>query len=350
MKKLLSAAAVAAAFAVALALPAQAKTVDQDTFVADCNTTLGPPGGDSVIGTVTVPAGTELQVKPDLSTDTFPGVIDVDCTVTLGADSQLQLGEDTDLLFDDSGDFKDFTITGVVGAAEVAVQVKKNSTIEAEDLTITVTGDLKAEVKFGENFCLRLHSNGTTGDLMIAATSSGHGGDVQFKKFESSTVKFKGEATECGASPNIKVDGSIVITVTGGDSDFQIEEDNDVMAGGSITLTATSANSKLQTKKSVMLTADGPNVGPGDDGTMHDITLSAASSGGEVQVEENNDFLADDDITVSSGAAGKTEVKNSNTVFLAGGITTVSSVGDCKIESTAGWSDTSPAGSCTIAD
>ncbi len=123
--------ALTLAAALALALPAQAdEKTSQVDFVIDCNDD----------GMVTVPSGRSLEVFNFLG---GTGQITVNCIVTLaGDDSELNLAEGTDLLFQDAGGaYKDFTINGPTAAAfEIEVQVKKNSSIEANDFNVTVSG------------------------------------------------------------------------------------------------------------------------------------------------------------------------------------------------------------------
>ena len=95
----------------------------------------------------------------------------------------------------------------------------------------------------------------------------------QIKKVDPLTVA-------CGL-PNINVDGNIILSVGGGDSEIQIEEDNHLKAGG------------------------------------------------EAQVEENNKFDAGGDIEIFSDS--KTEIKKF-TDLDAGDEIDVESNGFCKIE------------------
>ena len=110
-----------------------------------------------MVGTVTVPTGRELEV---FNFGMAQGQILVDCNVSLlGEDSELNLAEDTDLLFQctdaaviaaglgascaiigEPVGFKNFTITVAGGSFEIELQVKKNSTIEAKDFTMMVVG------------------------------------------------------------------------------------------------------------------------------------------------------------------------------------------------------------------
>ena len=278
------------AAALALALPAQAdEKLSQADFVRDCNTDTSADfgdgfSGDGVVGKVTVPSGRSLEI---FNFGGGTGQITVDCMVVLsGDDSELNLAEGTDLLFQAAGGgaYTNFTVTGNGAGSEIELQVKKDSIIEAHNLTINVVGVEEAEAQFEENFCLRLH-----GDLMLTMnTGTDEGGDVQFKKFEEDKVDviFNDGTTACG--DNINVDGDITLMVGGKDSEIQIEEDNHLKAGGSIKLTGKGEGSQVQTKKGVMLTA-------GDD-----ITLEAPDFKGEVQAEESNDFAAGDNILISS--------------------------------------------------
>ena len=208
---------------------------------------------------VDVPEGTQLEVFNGLFAAPAQGVITRDCTVTLeGEDSELNLAEGTDLLFatcaalcagicdaaciaGNVGDYKSFTIeTDIAGDAgfEIEIQVKKNSIIEAEDVNFTITGAEEAEAQFEENFCLRAH-----GSLNLSMSlTSDEGGDVQFKKFDLASAVaarpagFRAQVftdAECGASPNIKVNGDILLSVgdptpgvVQGDAEIQIEENN----------------------------------------------------------------------------------------------------------------------------
>ena len=203
----------------------------------------------------------------------------------------MNLAEGTDLLFQAAGGgaFKSFTIMAGGAGFEIEVQVKKNSSIEAQNFTIMIVGAEEAEAQFEENFCLRLHGN-----LHISMnTGTDEGGDVQFKKVDPLTVA-------CGL-PNINVDRNITLSVGGGDSEIQIEEDNHLKAGGDISLMGNGLGSQVQTKKNVTLEA-------GTDAT-DDITLTAPDGGGEAQVEENNKFDAGGDIEIFSDS--KTEIKKS---------------------------------------
>ena len=273
-----------------------------------------------------------MEVLRDLVLDANPGVIVRNCTVTLGGeDSELNLAENTNLLFQctdaavaaldidavapescadlgevASGDYTNFTILAGGAGFEIEVQVKKNSTIEAQDFTITVTGAEEAEAQFEEDFTLILHGNLT----ISMNTGTDEGGDVQFKKVS---------LPKAIPSPNIDVAGDISITVGGGDSEIQIEEDNYLRADD-ISLTGNGLGSQVQTKKNVTLEA-----------TAGSVSLTAPGSGGEVQAEDNNDFDATGSITVASGAGGKTEVKKGS-VFTAPATVTTGAGGVCKVE------------------
>ncbi len=301
---------VAAAFLV-LALPAHAdEKIPQSFFVIDMNeafvaggqTLVDLPLGivyqtDGFNGSVTVPSGQQLEV---FNFGGGQGVITVDGTVTLsGEDSELNLAEGTDLLFQDGGGaHKDFTIVAAGAGFEIEVQVKKNSTIEAGNFTIDISGAEEAEAQFEENFTLILY-----GDLTLSmSTGTDEGGDVQFKKFA-----------------DISVEGDITLDVSGEDSEIQVEEESTFVAGGSITLTGDGLGSQVQTKKNVTFAA-GVN-----------ISLTAPGSKSEVQCEENNDFDAGGHILLSAGVAGKMEVKKF-TDLDAGGDIDVLSGGECKIE------------------
>ena len=267
-----------------------------------------------------VPAGISLEV---FNFDGITGVIVVDCVVTLGNDSELNLAEGTDLAFCTTvdgngvcnGTFRDFTIMGGAAGFETEIQVKKNSIIQAGNFMITISGAEEAEAQFEEDFCLVL-----AGNLSITMnTGSDEGGDIQFKKVNPGGLA----GTPC-ASPNIDVAGNITLTVSGADSEIQIEEDNDILAGGSITLTGNGEGSQVQTKKNVTLDATGGS-----------ISLTAPAFKGEVQVEENNDFDATVSITISSGLVGgegKTEVKKFSVFTAPTKTVTVDAAGTCKVE------------------
>ena len=381
------------AAALALALPAQADDkVSQADFVLDSNTTTGADFGGGFsgdgngtttgIGTVTVPEGNQLEVFNFLG---IQGVITVDCIVTLsGEDSELNLAEGTDLLFFcAAGDacetganpagFKNFTITAAGAGSEIEIQVKKNSIIEAENFTCDIDGAEEAEAQFEENFCLRLH-----GSLNLSMSlTSDEGGDVQFKKFDSlSVVRPAGFRVvggvpgtvftdgACGASPNIRVDGDILLSVgdpapppglVQGDAEIQIEEGNHLEAGGDILINGYGLKSQLQSKKDVTLHAlggfmDADGLRPGD------ITLSALGDFSEVQAEENNTYtagVAAGSILLATGIDGKLEVKKGSVFTAGGGITISPGAGtSCKIEaSTGAWSPTPPTvtGDCDVA-
>ncbi len=114
LKKITRAGIGALVFALVLGLalvqPAKADDkVDQKDFRDDCNAD----------GAVSVPAGTSLEV---FNEDMVQDQITVNCTVTLGSDSELNLAEGTDLLFragpgPGAGAYKNFTIiTGGSGS------------------------------------------------------------------------------------------------------------------------------------------------------------------------------------------------------------------------------------------
>ncbi len=112
------------AAALALALPAQADDkISQADFVRDCNTATSADfgdgfSGDGVVGRVTVPTGRSLEV---FNFGGGTGQITVDCMVVLsGDDSELNLAEGTDLLFQAAGGgaYRNFTVTGN-GAAPI---------------------------------------------------------------------------------------------------------------------------------------------------------------------------------------------------------------------------------------
>ena len=146
MKKLTPAAigALTLAATLALALPAQAdKKMTQAEFAADCL------DGDNF---VEVKAGKELEVENKSGDNDFIGT---SCTVYLGDDSELQLGEDTYLSFEG-----DFTICSgnpddgcVDGDGEIELQIKKNSLIEADNFIIELIGE-EASAQIEESFCL----------------------------------------------------------------------------------------------------------------------------------------------------------------------------------------------------
>ena len=297
LKKITRAGIGALVFALVLGLalvqPAKADDkVDQNlVFVPDCNADGG----------VSVPSGTQMEV---FNFDGLTGVITRDCTVTLeGEDSELNLAEFTDLAFCASvdgdgeceGTFYDFIILAAAPGFEIEVQVKKNCSIEAQNLTIMIAGAEEAEAQFEEDFCLVLQ-----GDLTLSMnTGSNEGGDVQFKKVSDPEV-FAG--TPCYGGPNIDVVGNISLTVGGGDSEIQIEESNWKSAGGNITLEATDPFS-------------------------------------EVQAEESNTFIADGNITLEVGANGKLEVKkdyffNADADIFGGGVVSILHGADtfCKVE------------------
>ena len=140
-------------------------------------------------------------------------MINRDCTVTLeGDDSELQLGEGTNLLFCDDvdvmtgicvGDFMPFTIEGDGPGFEIEFQIKKNSLIEAGDFKVHIgandsfAGVEEGEAQFEENICLRVHGEFE----MLMGTASDEGGDVQFKKFEPDTSRpavLFNNGDECG--------------------------------------------------------------------------------------------------------------------------------------------------------
>jgi len=254
--------------------------------------------------------------------------------VTLqGEDSEIQLGEGTNLLFRDGGNDKSFTIFAADTGFEIEIQIKKNSRIEAYNFTIDISGAEEAEAQFEENFCLILHGNLT----IIMNTNSNEGGDVQFKKFVAS------DPNKCSdGSPNIDVTGLIMVTVGGEDSEIQIEEFNDIMAGGSITLTGNGLGSQVQTKKEVILQSLNGN-----------ITLEAPDTGGEVQAEENSIFEAlSGNITLEVGTDGKLEVKKGSDFDAGGNITISPGAGsECKIEAviTGKWTGVIDTGSCELA-
>ena len=260
-------------------------------------------------------------------------VITKDCLVVMHAkgkhSSELQLGDGTDLLFfcedDDPCDtaenpdgFKYFAIIGFGSGSdsEIQIEIKKNSVFEASNLTVMVAAD-GTDLQIEENLCLRLH-----GHLMLS-NLGGDEGDLWFKKFEADKVFVEFTDRECPApeaSPNIIVDGDIEIEVGEKDGLIQIEEFNEMEAGGSITLTGNAG--QIQMKKEIVLTA-GSSTG--------NIKLSAAGDKGEVHIGDDNDYDATGDITVEAGPGGKTEIKKES-VFLAGGDITVTSGGDCKVE------------------
>ena len=140
LKKITRAGIGALIFALVLGLgivqPAKADDkVDQNlVFVPDCNAD----------GAVSVPSGTQMEV---FNFDGLTGVITRDCTVTLeGEDSELNLAEFTDLAFCDSvdgdgeceGTFYDFIILAAAPGFEIEIQAKKNSIIQANNLTVTI--------------------------------------------------------------------------------------------------------------------------------------------------------------------------------------------------------------------
>ena len=351
--KLAGNAIAVAAFALGLALPAQAdETLSQFNFARLCSGTIGPgsdaPGfsgtssGPSAAGvdvTLTVDDNTELEVL-----NGTPGTVDTiteNCTVELGNDSELQLGEGTNLLFLRGDALKDFTIEGGEAGFEIEVQVKKNSRIVAKNFKIDIDGAEEAEAQFEENFCLKL-----SGDLtLIMNTGEDEGGDVQFKKFDVfSPDELCGitESSDPGGGipdiPNIDVRGTIMISVGGeDDSEIQIEEFNFIKARGAITITGNGKGSQVQTKKGVTLLSD-----------MGLITLSAPGKGAEVQVEERNLLDAFGAITLSAGSVGgggKLNVKvgtvlDGDSIFLIGDA-------ECKIEAAVNdWTPPTHPASC----
>ena len=131
-----------------------------------------------------------------------------------------------------------------------------------------------------ENFCLTLTRN-----LHLSmGTSSDEGGDIQFKKWDPVTE------TLCSGEPNIDVTGNITLAVSGDDSEIQIEEFNDIFAGGFFSVIGLGDGSQVQTKKEVKIEAAGAIPG----GLFADvgILLTAPDDKGEVQVEEDNDLDA----------------------------------------------------------
>lgn len=330
LKKIIRAGIGALIFTLVLGLglvqPAKADDkVDQKDFRDDCNAD----------GAVSVAAGTSLEV---FNFDMEQDQIIVDCTVTLGNDSELNLAEGTDLLFQAAGGgaYKNFTIITGGSGSEIEVQVKKNSRIVANNFIITISGAEEAEAQFEENFCLVLHGNLS----LTMNTGTDEGGDVQFKKFDNSSSD---KLCDGGAGQfNIDVAGNITLTVGGGDSEIQIEESNHIRAGGNITVTGNGEKSQVQTKKNVTLDAGG------------NITLKATGDTSEVQAEENNDFDAGGNILVKTGTNGKLEVKIDSDFDAGAGKTIKIEIGtgtDCKIEAdTSGWTPTagvSIAASCS---
>ena len=195
----------------------------------------------------------------------------------------MNLGEAMDLLFCGSGDvdprectdgdYKNFKVFSDVAGFEVEVQVQKFITIEARNFELDITGPEEAEAQFEDNLCLRLHTDppGSGGNLIFTlSTDSDEGGELQFKKFEHGkfdVVEFT-DATECGDSPNMIVDGSVTMTVAGlDDGSIQIEEGISILAGGDIIMTGLGGGSQIQIKKDVVLEITDPDLTdfPSDD-------------------------------------------------------------------------------------